>query len=157
MKYLIRILIVIALVVLAAPHAQASSGKNKDIVDKAVETGNFSTLATALTEAGLVDTLKSDGQFTVFAPTDEAFGKLPKDTVKKLLKPEKAPEINETCEDDPRKVLAESLAREERATAFYLKAIGESTTPRIKEVLEAIMEVEKTHIELDKAIGEKYS
>ena len=95
MKYFSKILIVITLVALAAPQAQASSGNNKDIVDKAVEAGIFSTLATALTEAGLVDTLKSDGQFTVFAPTDVAFGKLPKGTVEKLLKPENRDQLVE--------------------------------------------------------------
>lgn len=60
----------------------------KDIVDTAVEAGNFKTLAAALGAGGLVDTLKSKGPFTVFAPTDEAFAKLPKGTVEDLLKPE---------------------------------------------------------------------
>jgi uncharacterized surface protein with fasciclin (FAS1) repeats len=58
----------------------------KDIVDTAVEAGSFKTLATALTEAGLIDTLKGKGPFTVFAPTDEAFAKLPPGTVEALLK-----------------------------------------------------------------------
>ena len=60
----------------------------KDIIDTAVAAGNFKTLAAALTAAGLVDTLKGDGPFTVFAPTDEAFAKLPAGTVADLLKPE---------------------------------------------------------------------
>jgi len=60
----------------------------KDIVDTAVAAGQFKTLASALQAAGLVDTLKGDGPFTVFAPTDEAFAKLPKGTVENLLKPE---------------------------------------------------------------------
>jgi uncharacterized surface protein with fasciclin (FAS1) repeats len=60
----------------------------KDIVDTAVAAGSFKTLATALTAAGLVDTLKGPGPFTVFAPTDEAFAKLPAGTVESLLKPE---------------------------------------------------------------------
>jgi uncharacterized surface protein with fasciclin (FAS1) repeats len=64
-------------------HAQG-----KDIVDTAVGAGQFKTLAAALTAAGLVDTLKGAGPFTVFAPTDEAFAKLPKGTVEELLKPE---------------------------------------------------------------------
>ena len=59
-----------------------------DIVDTAVAAGNFTTLAAALQAGGLVDTLKSDGPFTVFAPTDEAFAKLPAGTVESLLKPE---------------------------------------------------------------------
>ena len=57
----------------------------KDIVDTAMAAGTFNTLATALTEAGLVETLKGDGPFTVFAPTDEAFGKLPEDQLKAIL------------------------------------------------------------------------
>jgi uncharacterized surface protein with fasciclin (FAS1) repeats len=58
----------------------------KDIVETAVAAGQFKTLATALTAAGLVETLKGKGPFTVFAPTDEAFAKLPKGTLEALLK-----------------------------------------------------------------------
>ena len=60
----------------------------KDIVDTAVGAGSFKTLVAAVKAAGLVDTLKSDGPFTVLAPTDEAFAKLPAGTVEELLKPE---------------------------------------------------------------------
>ena len=59
-----------------------------DIVDTAVSAGDFQTLAAALEAAGLIDTLKGDGPFTVFAPTDEAFAKLPEGTVEGLLQPE---------------------------------------------------------------------
>jgi uncharacterized surface protein with fasciclin (FAS1) repeats len=59
-----------------------------DIVDTAVAAGSFKTLVAAVTAAGLVDTLKGAGPFTVFAPSDEAFGKLPEGTVANLLKPE---------------------------------------------------------------------
>jgi uncharacterized surface protein with fasciclin (FAS1) repeats len=62
--------------------------EKKDIVDTAVAAGSFNTLAAALGAAGLVDTLKGEGPFTVFAPTDEAFAKLPEGTVETLLKPE---------------------------------------------------------------------
>ena len=68
-------------------HRYAAAAE-KDIVDTAVAAGKFKTLAAALEAAGLVDTLKGDGPFTVFAPTDEAFAKLPKGTVEGLLKPE---------------------------------------------------------------------
>src|SRR6478735_3517852 len=61
---------------------------NQDIVDTAVGAGQFKTLAAALKAADLVDTLKGPGPFTVFAPTDEAFAKLPPGTVENLLKPE---------------------------------------------------------------------
>lgn len=75
--------------VTAAPlHADEKTAPSKDIVDTAVAAGSFKTLAAALTAAGLVDTLKGDGPFTVFAPTDEAFAKLPEGTVESLLKPE---------------------------------------------------------------------
>jgi uncharacterized surface protein with fasciclin (FAS1) repeats len=57
----------------------------EDIVDVAIQNGNFTTLAAALEAAGLIETLKSDGPFTVFAPTDEAFAKLPAGTVEALL------------------------------------------------------------------------
>lgn len=61
---------------------------DKDIVDTAVSSGQFNTLAAALDAARLVATLKGDGPFTVFAPTDDAFAKLPDGTVETLLKPE---------------------------------------------------------------------
>ena len=60
----------------------------KDIVDTAVKAGSFNTLVAALKAAGLVDALKGDGPFTVFAPTDDAFAALPAGTVDNLLKPE---------------------------------------------------------------------
>ncbi|APW44849.1 fasciclin domain-containing protein [Rhodoferax saidenbachensis] len=62
------------------------SAQAKDIVDTAVDAGSFKTLATALGAAGLVDTLKGKGPFTVFAPTDEAFAKIPKADLDALLK-----------------------------------------------------------------------
>ena len=71
---------------LAAPAF--ADGHMKDIVDTAVEAGSFSTLVAAVQAADLVDTLKGDGPFTVFAPTDEAFAALPEGTVEELLKPE---------------------------------------------------------------------
>jgi uncharacterized surface protein with fasciclin (FAS1) repeats len=77
----------IALVALGIGGMQARAAE-KDIVDTAVAAGQFKTLASALQAAGLVDTLKGDGPFTVFAPTDEAFAKLPAGTVENLLKPE---------------------------------------------------------------------
>ena len=64
----------------------ALSAQAKNIVDTAVAAGNFKTLATALQAAGLVDTLKGPGPFTVFAPTDEAFAKIPKADLDALLK-----------------------------------------------------------------------
>lgn len=79
------VLTAVALAALAIAPLRAA---DKDIVDTAVAAGNFKTLAAALQAAGLVDTLKGKGPFTVFAPTDEAFAKLPAGTVENLLKPE---------------------------------------------------------------------
>ena len=71
-----------------ASIASAEKKEKKDIVDTAVAAGSFNTLAAALKAGGLVDALKGDGPFTVFAPTDEAFAALPEGTVENLLKPE---------------------------------------------------------------------
>jgi uncharacterized surface protein with fasciclin (FAS1) repeats len=78
-------LTLMALAVFAPVAVHAQQG---DIVDTAVAAGKFNTLVAAVKAAGLVDTLKGPGPFTVFAPTDEAFAKLPAGTVEDLLKPE---------------------------------------------------------------------
>lgn len=83
-----KALIMSFLVVLASVTAARADSK-KDIVDTAVAAGNFKTLAKALDAAGLVDTLKGKGPFTVFAPTDEAFAKLPAGALDALLKDKK--------------------------------------------------------------------
>ncbi len=77
-----------ALIIGVLASALPTAAKAKDIVDTAVSAGSFKTLTTALQAAGLVDALKGPGPFTVFAPTDEAFSKLPAGTVESLLKPE---------------------------------------------------------------------
>lgn len=74
------------LMVAAALAASAMAVQAKDIVDTAVAAGNFKTLATALQAAGLIETLKGPGPFTVFAPNDEAFAKVPKADLDALLK-----------------------------------------------------------------------
>ncbi len=87
----IRILTLTAIVAtssfLGVAHAEPKS-TGKDIVAVASGNGSFNTLVTAVKAAGLVETLQGPGPFTVFAPTDEAFAKLPKGTVEDLLKPE---------------------------------------------------------------------
>jgi uncharacterized surface protein with fasciclin (FAS1) repeats len=70
----------------ASDHHKEAKEAKKDIIETAVAAGNFKTLATALTEADLVETLKGKGPFTVFAPTDEAFAKVPKADLDNLLK-----------------------------------------------------------------------
>lgn len=72
----------------AAIDGHGHHGMKADIVDTAVSAGSFNTLVAAVKAAGLVDTLKGEGPFTVFAPTDAAFAKLPSGTVDMLLKPE---------------------------------------------------------------------
>lgn len=79
----------------AASSATTAAMTEKDIVDTAVAAGSFKTLAAALQAAGLVDTLKGKGPFTVFAPTDEAFAALPAGTVEGLLKPENKDKLAE--------------------------------------------------------------
>ena len=69
-------------------HADTECASKKDIIAVASSVGSFNTLVAAVKAAGLVETLQGAGPFTVFAPTDEAFAKLPKGTVKDLLKPE---------------------------------------------------------------------
>ncbi len=86
---------------------------SKDIVDTAAAAGKFKTLATALKAAGLIDTLKGEGPFTVFAPTDEAFGKLPAGTVEDLLKPENKAKLTKilTYHVVPGKVMAAEVVK----------------------------------------------
>jgi uncharacterized surface protein with fasciclin (FAS1) repeats len=82
LKFIMKKTIIASLLALG----MAMSVQAKDIVDTAVAAGSFKTLATALGAAGLVDTLKGKGPFTVFAPTDEAFAKIPKADLDALLK-----------------------------------------------------------------------
>ena len=98
----------------------------KDIVDTAVAAGSFKTLAAALQAAGLIDTLKSKGPFTVFAPTDEAFAKLPAGTVDDLLKPENKAKLVAilTYHVVPGKVLAAQVTKMSSAKTVN----GESLT-----------------------------
>ena len=86
-KSCLGILLVLFVLTLST-NGWAEQCNKKDIVDTAVAAGSFSTLAKALTAAGLVETLKGKGPFTVFAPTDDAFAKLPAGTLEDLLKPE---------------------------------------------------------------------
>jgi uncharacterized surface protein with fasciclin (FAS1) repeats len=87
--------------------------KKKDIVDTAVGAGSFRTLVAAVKAAGLVETLKGKGPFTVFAPTDEAFGKLPEGTLESLLKPESKEKLTAilTYHVVPGKVMAADVVK----------------------------------------------
>jgi uncharacterized surface protein with fasciclin (FAS1) repeats len=81
-------LAVLSIFCLAAPITRAEDAPKKNIVETAVAAGSFNTLVAAVKAAGLVETLSGAGPFTVFAPTDEAFAKLPAGTLDDLLKPE---------------------------------------------------------------------
>lgn len=101
-KTLIYSLAAVALVITTSTASISYAGDYKyaqsvagDVIDIAVDDGNFKTLATLLTKAELVQTLKSDGPFTVFAPTDAAFASLPKETLASLQKPENAAKLKE--------------------------------------------------------------
>jgi uncharacterized surface protein with fasciclin (FAS1) repeats len=87
MRIIATCFVAVLATVAAGGHGRTEE-PGKDIVDTAVAAGNFKTLVAALKAADLVDALKGKGPFTVFAPTDEAFAKLPKETVESLLKPE---------------------------------------------------------------------
>lgn len=101
----------------------------KDIVDTASSAGNFSTLVTALKAAGLVETLKGDGPFTVFAPTDEAFAKLPHGTLDSLLKPENKATLTSilTYHVVPGKVMAADVVNLRHAKTVNGKSLSINT------------------------------
>lgn len=104
----------------------ATAGEKKDIVDTAVGAGKFETLVAAVKAAGLVDALKGDGPFTVFAPTDEAFAKLPEGTVAALLKPENKDKLVDvlTYHVVSGKVMSTQAVTLDKATALNEKEIG---------------------------------
>ena len=106
-----------AATLLAAPAF--SEAHSKDIVDTAVGAGTFTTLVAAVTAAGLVETLKGPGPFTVFAPTDAAFAALPAGTVEDLLKPENKDKLAAilTYHVGPGKVLAADLTEGMKAAS----------------------------------------
>lgn len=104
---------VLSLVVVLGASVLAVAEDQKDIVDTAVGAGSFKTLVAAVQAADLVETLKSKGPFTVFAPTDEAFAKLPQGTVESLLKPENKQKLVAilTYHVVPGKVLAKDVVK----------------------------------------------
>lgn len=113
----------VAGMLVATTHA---ADEKKDIVDTAVAAGSFKTLAAALKAAGLVETLKGPGPFTVFAPTDEAFAKLPAGTVETLLKPENKDKLVDilTYHVVAGDVPAAAAMKLKEATALNKKAIA---------------------------------
>ncbi len=113
--------------VLLPPTEQASvSTDKKDIVDTAVADGRFKTLVAAVQAAGLVDTLKGEGPFTVFAPTDDAFAALPAGTLDTLLKPENKQQLIDilTYHVVPGKVMAADVTKLDKAPTVLGKDIN---------------------------------
>ena len=100
-------------IVAVMPSARAED--KKDIIDTAVAAGQFKTLAKALTEAELIDTLKGKGPFTVFAPTDAAFAKIPKETLAAILKDKEKLKAILTYHVVPGKVMAADVVKLEKA------------------------------------------
>jgi transforming growth factor-beta-induced protein len=117
---------ILCVVAVAGMTATASAAEaNKDIVDTAVAAGSFKTLVAAVKAAGLAETLKGPGPFTVFAPTDEAFAKLPSGTVETLLKPENKAKLVDilTYHVVAGDVPAEAAMKLKEATALNKKEI----------------------------------
>ncbi len=118
----ISIALVLGLVVVSSAPLQAAE---KDIVDTAVGAKQFSTLVAAVQAAGLVETLKGEGPFTVFAPTNEAFAKLPEGTVATLLKPENKEKLIAvlTYHVVPGKVMAADVVKLSKAKTVQGKEV----------------------------------
>jgi len=108
--------------------------KQLDIIDTALSAGNFSTLAAALGAAGLIETLKGDGPFTVFAPTDEAFSKIPSETLSELLQPENRGKLTAilTYHVVSGRVTADQVTGLESATSLQGQTLKISTKDGIK-------------------------
>jgi uncharacterized surface protein with fasciclin (FAS1) repeats len=117
MKKARRILVLVLALSCLMVTAAVTFAQEKDIVDTAVGAGSFNTLVAAVKAAGLVDTLKGPGPFTVFAPTDEAFAKLPKGTLDDLLKPENKAKLTAilTYHVVPGKVMAADVVKMKKA------------------------------------------
>ena len=105
-----------------------------DIVNTAISAGNFSTLATALGAAGLLETLKTEGPFTVFAPTDHAFAKIPRETLRALLQPENKEKLTAilTYHVVPGRVTAHEVANLNSATTLLGQMLNISKQDGVK-------------------------
>jgi uncharacterized surface protein with fasciclin (FAS1) repeats len=132
MRQLFASALVITLVATSAVGLRASEPQAKDIVDTAIAAGNFTTLAKALQAAGLIDTLKGKGPFTVFAPTDEAFAKLPAGTLEALLKDKAKLTAVLTYHVVPGKVMAADVVKLKEAKTVQGQSIKIDTTSGVK-------------------------
>jgi len=130
MRRLFASVLVVALMASTAVSLRAE--QPKDIVDTAVAAGSFKTLAAALTAAGLIDTLKGKGPFTVFAPTDEAFAKLPAGTLEALLKDKAKLTAILTYHVVPGKVMAADVVKLKDAKTVQGQMIKIDTSMGVK-------------------------
>jgi uncharacterized surface protein with fasciclin (FAS1) repeats len=146
----------VAFVTLAAfTLGGASMAVADDLVDTAVKAGSFKTLAAALGAAELVDTLKGKGPFTVFAPSDEAFAKLPKGTVEDLLKPENKEKLKAILllHVVPGSVLAADVVKLKEAKTAGGKTVKITTDGGVKVGTDKVMaKVVKTDIKTDNGV-----
>lgn len=126
MKVILTSILLAGIAFVSPATAAEKKAPKKDIVDTAVAAGSFKTLAAALGAANLVETLKGKGPFTVFAPTDEAFAKLPPGTVEDLLKPENKQKLIDilTYHVVSGKVMAKTAVTLDKATALNKKDIA---------------------------------
>jgi len=117
------VMVATALMFKAGASLGDEKAAEKDIVETAVEAGQFKTLVTAVKAAELVETLKGKGPFTVFAPTDEAFAKVPKDKLEALLKDKKALTAVLTYHVVPGKVMAADVVKLNSAKTLQGKSL----------------------------------
>ena len=132
MRKLFASALVVALVATSAVSLRANEPAAKDIVDTAVAAGSFKTLAKALEAAGLIETLKGAGPFTVFAPTDEAFAKLPAGTLDALLKDKAKLTAVLTYHVVPGKVMAADVVKLKDAKTVQGQSIKIDTSAGVK-------------------------
>ncbi len=132
MRKLFASALVFALVASSAVSLRANEPAAKDIVDTAVAAGSFKTLAKALEAAGLIETLKGAGPFTVFAPTDDAFAKLPAGTLDALLKDKAKLTAVLTYHVVPGKVMAADVVKLKEAKTVQGQSIKVDTSAGVK-------------------------
>jgi uncharacterized surface protein with fasciclin (FAS1) repeats len=131
-RSLMAALVVTALAFAGSAMAGSCGSQQKDIVDTAVEAGDFNTLVAAVQAAGLVEVLKGEGPFTVFAPTDEAFAKLPEGTLEALLADKEALTAVLTYHVVPGKVLAADALQLDSAKTVQGQEVRIDTSSGVK-------------------------
>ena len=125
------LLVLFAVPALAGGHGMKTKA-SQDIVDTAVSAGSFNTLVTAVKKAGLVETLKGEGPFTVFAPTDEAFAKIPEEKLNALLADKEALTKVLTYHVVPGRVMASDVGSLQSAKTVQGQSLTISTASGVK-------------------------